>query len=163
MRLSAHACSFVTVPDHADAAQVRDALARNEFAVVVTADGHPLAMLTAADVADESGLLQRFPSLVVVSGEPDELEPDELVELAELVGREGTRGVLVEYRGQLAGVLPRRTLAEALDLTTLQLGTPSWFVCHECTPPSYLLPRTATATPPTCRRAFFHAPMTAEP
>jgi hypothetical protein len=177
--LSSLARSHVVVRDDLDLVQARAALDRTEaeFVVVVTADGNPLGVLgeqEMRDLGDSQGALtslaDRFPGLVVVGAEPDEFDLDELLELAELLGREGLRFVLVERDGQPAGVVPRAAIADALPLDLLDIGgvrsgnpdVPALrYVCRKCAPPSYQLPRVPgqDGQPPTCRRVFFHGPM----
>jgi hypothetical protein len=175
MNLSSLTRRHVVVGDDLTVSSARAALTAAEFVVVTSQNDAPVAVLSAADL-DELGdadalstVTERFPPLVTLAAEPDELEFDELVELAELVGREGVRGVLLEGEG--FAVLSRRALAEALPLEALDPGgvrygtpdvAPLRFVCRKCTPPSYLLPRTLNGDPPTCRRVFFHGLMESE-
>lgn len=143
-----------------------------EFIVVVTADGNPLGVLGERELdelGDLTGTLSsvadRFPALVVVGGDPDELTAAELLDLAELLGREGLRSVLVERDDQPVGVVPRAAVAAVLPLDLLDgvgVGDPDApvprYVCRKCAPPSFHLPR-AGGQPPHCRRVLFHGAM----
>ncbi|WP_433264099.1 hypothetical protein ACQPZF_34100 [Actinosynnema sp. CS-041913] len=180
--LSSLTRSHVVVRDDVEVPQARAALDRvdAEYVVVVTSDGHPLGVLGRPELADLgstaetlTALAHRFPALVVIGGDPDELDVDELFDLAELVGREGLRFVLVERDGQPSGVVPRAAIAEALPLDLLDTagvrsGNPDVpalrYVCRKCAPPSFQLPRAPgeNGRPPNCRRVFFHGAMDAD-
>ncbi|TDV40984.1 hypothetical protein CLV71_12150 [Actinophytocola oryzae] len=157
----------------------REALAKLEQAehvVVTTADGSTLgvldeAELTAFDARDTAlaALAQRFPPLLVLADHPDELSGDELVDLAELVGRIDAHHVLLVNEGRPAGVVSRATIATALPLDLLaadvRSGDPDvpalGYVCTRCTPPYHLRLSTPTpdGRPPTCGRIAFHGEM----
>lgn len=158
--------------------QAREALDRvdAEYVVVVTSDGNPLAVLGRPELAGLgtttdtlTTVAHRLPPLVVIGGDPDELDLDELFDLAELVVREGLRFVLVERDGQPSGVVPRNAISEALPLdlldTGVRAGNPNVpalrYVCRKCAPPSFQLPRVPgeNGRPPNCRRVFFHGSM----
>ncbi|MEV0680444.1 hypothetical protein AB0I60_28410 [Actinosynnema sp. NPDC050436] len=174
--LSSLTRSHVVVRDDVEVGQARAARERvnAEFIVVVTSDGNPLGVLGVPELAELAATSETltavahlFPTLVVVGGDPDELAPDELFDLAELVVRERLRFVLVERDGQPAGVVPRAAIADALPLDALdglavRTGNPMVpalrYVCRKCAPPSFQLPRVPAegGRPPNCRRVFFH-------
>lgn len=182
MLLSTLTKSHVVVRDDVEVPQARAARERvnAEYIVVVTADGNPLGVLGRAELAELgetsqtlTALAHRFPTLVVVGGDPDELGPEELFDLADLVVRERLRFVLVERDGLPAGVVPRAAIADALPLDALdspavRVGNPTVpalrYVCRKCAPPSFQLPRAPGegGRPPNCRRVFFHGVMEAD-
>lgn len=173
----------VRLTDDMDIAQARATLERAgaAFAVVTSsgAEGGPLAVIEADDLAELAEdpatgaeplavLAHRFRPLVSVDAEPDELTAQEFYDLAELLGREPIRGVLVEREGQPAAVIPRSAMAAALDLEpqgNVRFGPPDVaslrFVCRKCSPPSFRMPRAVShdGEPPTCRRVYFHGRM----
>jgi hypothetical protein len=179
MLLTSLSTGHVVVGDDTEVSQARAALdqAAVEHVVVTTADGDPLAVLGAVELdalprnsASLAGLADQFPSLFVLAGEPDELTDSELLDLAELLGREDLPYVLLEREGLAAGVIPRIAVAAALPLNLLddrseRSGHPDVpalrYVCRRCTPPSFQMPRTPLpdGQPPRCRRVFFHGAM----
>lgn len=172
MDLSSMQQPVVEVGDDSNASAALQALGPADF-VVVTSEDLPVTVLSRDDLAGLSdttdsfaALADRLPPLAVIPAEPDELSLDQFGDLAELCGREGISGALVEGEGY--AVVSRRTIAEALSIPGLnpggaRYGTPDVasfrFVCRKCAPPSYLLPRTLDGKPPTCRRVFFHGEM----
>ncbi|WP_147455262.1 hypothetical protein [Saccharothrix australiensis] len=177
MRLSSLARSHVVVRYDDEVPRARAAVERAdaEYAVVVTSDGVPLGVLgrpqlAAPGTATLTALADRCPVLAVVGGEPDELHPDELVDLADLVVREGLAFVLVERDGLPSGVVPRAAIEQALPLdlpdgSAVRSGNPDVaalrYVCRKCAPPTFHLPRApeGDGRPPHCRRVFFHGAM----
>ncbi|MFI9815903.1 CBS domain-containing protein [Saccharothrix variisporea] len=174
--LSALAGSHVVVRDDVDVVEASAASARAEadHVVVVTAEGRPVAVFDAADLAGLSGppagFAEGFPPVVLVGGEPDELGVEELVELADLVARTGARHVVVERDGVPVGVVPRASIAAALpldavDVAGVRAGNPDLpsltFICTKCSPPRPQMPRVPgpDGGPPLCRVDFFHGPM----
>ncbi|MEU4803487.1 hypothetical protein [Actinosynnema sp. NPDC023587] len=180
--LSSLTRSHVVVRDDVEVARARAARERvnAEFVVVVTADGNPLGVLGVPELAGLgetaetlTAVAHLFPTLVVIAGDPDELSADELLDLADLVVREGLRFVLVERDGLPSGVVPRAAIADALPFDVLDglavrtgdLTVPApRYVCRKCAPPSFQLPRVPgeDGRPPNCRRILFHGAMEAD-
>jgi hypothetical protein len=132
---------------------------------LIAADALEALADRAASLAD---LVTQLPPLVTMPGQPDILDVPEIVSLARVIHLCGAAAVLVQDDDQYRGALPRRCVASALPLATLTVttrrsGPPQVgslrFICRQCVPPTYRLPRSSGSEAPVCRRSYFHGPM----
>lgn len=142
---------------------------------VITDSAGPLSLMAAdalkalddhaAPLAD---LVTQLPPLVTMPGQPDILDIPEMVSLARVIHLCGAAAVLVHDDDEYRGALPRLCVASALPLAALAVtarrsGPPQVsslrFICRQCVPPTYRLPRSSGSEAPVCRRSYFHGPM----
>ncbi|MEU8377798.1 hypothetical protein [Streptosporangium sp. NPDC048865] len=129
----------------------------------LTEDGRVISLVK--DIVPEP-----LPPLVRLELDDDRVEVDVLLDVGHILGslRE-VPGVLVERDGRPYGVVDRVDLAAALRVEDLGwineriFGTPAVpsrrYVCRQCVPEEWRVPRSAAAGPPECRDAWSHGPM----
>jgi hypothetical protein len=105
-------------------------------------------------------VLDRFPPIVVIDGEVTVLNAEDIRELALLLKRTNAAGLVV-YQNNQAGIISRKTIANALLISAIALPgserlygnskvSPRTFICRKCKPPRFYRPRQGGEVP-TCK------------
>jgi hypothetical protein len=178
-QLSVEPCTLIPVSKSVAEAQAM--LEEGKLAVIHDED-RPLALVRAGDLAQLGDaldhplaeVLPRFASPILV--DTNAISSDTMLELMVLLDDRAIPGLIV-YRDQhIEGVIPQKTLDDALPLSDIPLpgtrgelyGNPLTparaYICHKCEqddpPPPILLPSQGDSAP-TCPKHWRHGTMTA--
>jgi len=173
---------FVLIPTSASVAEALTALREADAPFAVIGDtNQPQTLLQEdhlADLADEEDrplveLLDQFPPLLVVDGDVESLDTEDLKQFAYLLNQTRAPGLVVYQHNQVIGVVSRGTVAGALPLTAItSIGTKRLygdasvpartFICRKCNPPPPRRRPREGDEAPICPRDWLHGPMERE-
>lgn len=173
---------FVLIPTSASVTEALTALQEADAVYAVVGDtNHPQTLVQEdhlASLVDEASrplaeLLDRLPPLLVVDGEVEELDVEDLKQFARLLQQTRAPGLVVYQDNQVTGVVPRSAIARALPLTAItSTGTKRLygdasvpartFICHKCNPPPPRRRPRQGDEAPLCPRDWLHGPMERE-
>jgi hypothetical protein len=173
---------FVLIPASASGAEALTMLQKADAAFAVVGDtNHPQTVLVEdhlVGLSDEqtrplAELLDRLPPLLVVDGEMEVLDVEDLKQLAYLLQQTQAPGLVVYQNNQVAGVVSRSTISHELPLAAItststkrlygDASVPArTFICRKCDPPPpRRRPRQGDGAP-ICPRDWLHGPMERE-
>jgi len=173
---------FVLIPTSASVAEATTKLQKADATFAVVGDtNHPqtllmedhLAVLTDEEDRPLADLLDRLPPLLVVDGDVEGLDTEDLKQFAYLLQQTKAPGLVVYQDNQVIGVVSRGTIAGALPLTAItSTGTKRLygdasvpartFICRKCNPPPPRRRPRQGDEAPTCPRDWLHGPMERE-
>jgi hypothetical protein len=172
---------FILIPTSASVAEALTTLQDTDAIFAVVGDtSHPQALLQEdhlSALTDEESqvlteLLDRLPSLLVVDGEVENLDVEDLKQFAYLLQQTRAPGLVVYQDNQTIGIVPRSAIARALPLAAItststkrlygDASVPArTFICRKCNPPPRRRPRQGDEAP-ICPRDWLHGPMERE-
>ena len=152
LELAANLEPFILIPTSVPVAEARTTLQNADAIFALASDvNHPQTLLLEdhlAALSDEEArplgeLLDRLPPLLVVDGEVEVLDTEDLKQFADLLQETKSPGLVVYQDNQVVGVIPRSAIARALPLTAIasinakrlygDVSVPArTFICRRC-------------------------------